>query len=71
MLEEDINRHIGMNWFKTKKGTLVQDKKGYVGSNFGIASALSNYPSDTWGKEDIEVANEKAAQRVCDFIFNE
>lgn len=50
-----------MNWFKTKKGTLVQDKKGYVGSNFGIASALSNYPSDTWGKEDIEVANEKAA----------
>ena len=56
-----------MNWFKTKKGTLVQDKKGYVGSNFGIASALSG----TWGKEDIEVANEKAAQRVCDFIFNE
>lgn len=71
LLEEDINKHIGMNWFKTKKGTLVQDKKGYVGSNFGIASALSNYPSDTWGKEDIEVANEKAAQRVCDFIFNE
>lgn len=44
-----------MNWFKTKKGTLVQDKKGYVGSNFGIASALSNYPSDTWGKEDIKL----------------
>ncbi|MDD6901358.1 MAG: hypothetical protein PUE25_05985 [bacterium] len=54
MLEEDINKHIGMNWFKTKKGTLVQDKKGYVGSIFGIASTLSNYPFDTWGKEDIE-----------------
>ena len=54
-----------MNWFKTKKGTLVQDKKGYVGSNFGIASALSNYPSDTWGKEDIEVANEKAYYCSC------
>ena len=46
-------------------------KSRVVGSNFGIASALSNYPSDTWGKEDIEVANEKAAQRVWDFIFNE
>lgn len=71
LLEEDINKHIGMNWFKTKKGTLVQDKKGYVGSHFGIALALSNYSSDTWGKEDIELANAKAAERICRFIFNE
>lgn len=71
LLEEDINKYIGMDWFKTKKGTLVQDKKGYIGSSFGIATALSLYPSDTWGKEDIEVANQKAAERICNFIFNE
>ena len=71
LLEEDINKHIGMDWFKTKKGTLVQDKKGYVGSNFGIASALSSYPADKWGKKDIEFANSKAVERICRFIFNE
>ncbi len=70
LLEEDINKHIGMDWFKTKKGTLVQDKKGYVGSRFGIASALSAYPSDKWGKDDIESANQKAAERISRFIFN-
>ncbi len=70
LLEEDINKHIGMDWFKTKKGMLVQNKKGYVGSGFGIASALSSYPSDKWGKSDIEAANEKAAGRICRFIFN-
>ncbi len=71
LLEEDINIHIGMNWFKTKKGTLVRDKKGYVGSQFAIASALSSYPSDKWGKDDIEAANDKAANRICRFIFND
>lgn len=71
LLEEDINKHIGMDWFKTKKGTLVQEKKGYVGSNFGIASALSSYPTDKWEKKDIESANSKAVERICRFIFNE
>lgn len=71
LLEEDINKHIGMDWFKTKKGTLVQDKNGYLGSCFGIASALSSYPSDKWGKNDIEMANNKTAERICRFIFNE
>jgi hypothetical protein len=70
LLEEDINKHIGMNWFQTKKGTFVKDKKGYVGSNFGIASSLSSYPSNVWQKKDIENANTKAATRICRFIFN-
>ena len=70
LLEEDINKYIGRDWFKTKKGTLVQDKKGYVGSSFGIATSLSSYPSDSWGKNDIEFANRKAADRICNFIFN-
>ena len=70
LLEEDINKHIGMDWFKTKKGTFVHDKKGYIGSSFALASALSKYPSDKWTKDDIAVANQKAAERICRFIFN-
>lgn len=70
LLEEDINKYIGRDWFKTKKGTLVQDKKGYIGSKFGIATALSSYPSDAWGKDDIAKANQKATERICNFIFN-
>jgi reverse gyrase len=71
LLEEDINKHIGMDWFKNKKGKLISEKNGYQGSHFGIASSLSLYPSDRWGKEDIEKANLKVATRICDFIFNE
>lgn len=70
LLEEEINKHIGMDWFKTKKGTNVKEKKGYKGSSFAIASALSNYKSDLWTKVDIEAANQKAAHRICNFIFN-
>ena len=71
LLEEDINKHIGMDWFQTKKGTHIKEKKGYRGSNFGIASALSLYPSNLWQKDDIERANEKAVTRICRFIFNQ
>lgn len=70
LLEEDINKHIGMDWFKTKKGSLVKDKKGYKDSRFGLAAALSQYPSDKWGKNDIDIANQKAASRIAKFIFN-
>lgn len=69
LLEEDINKHIGMDWFRTKKGATVQAKKGYAGSRFGLASALSSYASDKWGKDDIEAANQKAAERICRFVF--
>lgn len=70
LLEEDINKHIGMDWFKTKKGTYVQDRQGYMGSSFGLAKALSKYSSDYWCKEDIEKANLKVSERICNFVFN-
>lgn len=70
LLEEDINKSISNDWFKTKKGTTVQSKRGYQKSSFGMAIALAQYPKDRWGKEDIEEYTEKAAQRIADFIFN-
>ena len=71
LLEEDINKAIGNDWFRTKKTNSIKDKKGYKDSSFAIAKDLSQkFPKDTWTKVDIEVATEKAAKRIVKFIFN-
>ena len=70
LLEEDINKSIGIEWFKTKKQSSIKDKTGYKDSEFAIAVALTNYPKDKWGKEDINTATEKAAARIVKFIFS-
>lgn len=69
LLEEDINKSISNDWFRTKKQETVQEKKGYKDSKYGIASALVEYPSDTWTKDDIAAATEKAVSRIIRFIF--
>lgn len=68
LLEENINKAIGNDWFRDKKGYKVSDRKGYLGSSFCLASALSQYPKDLWQKEDIDAATEKAAKRILTFI---
>ncbi len=70
LLEEDINKSIGNEWFKTKKQTSIHDKSGYKDSKFSIAKDLTSYPKDLWTKEDIDKATEKAAKRIVKFIFN-
>ena len=70
LLEEYINKSISNDWFKTKKGTTVQSKQGYLNSSFGLASELAQYPKDKWEKQDIEKYTEKAAHRISDFIFS-
>jgi hypothetical protein len=69
LLEENINKSISDAWFKTKKQTYVKDKTGYKNSQFAIACALTEYPQNTWGKDDIETATKKAAERIAAFIF--
>lgn len=69
LLEENINKSISNDWFKTKKGTTVQSKQGYLCSSFGLATELAKYNKDKWEKEDIELHTQKAAQRIADFIF--
>ncbi len=69
LLEEDINKSIGNEWFKTKKNSNIQDKSGYNNSRFTLALALTRYPKDTWDKEDIKLATKKAAKRITNFIF--
>lgn len=69
LLESDINRGIGEAWFRTKKDNNVTNGHGYIGSKFPIVKYLASYHSDTWTKVDIDVATEKAARRIADFIF--
>lgn len=69
LLEEDINKSISNDWFKTKKGSTVQSKRGYKGSRYGMALDLSKYPKDKWGKKDIEDATAIVAERIAKFIF--
>lgn len=71
LLEENINKSIGKEWFETKKQTSVIKKSGYKDSKFGIAKSLIEYPSKKWEKKDIEMATVKAANRIVKFIFNE
>jgi hypothetical protein len=71
LLEENINKSIGKEWFETKKQTSVKQKSGYKDSKFGIAKALIDYPSQKWEKKDIEMATAKAAKRIVKFLFNE
>lgn len=71
LLEENINKSIGKEWFETKKQTSVTKKSGYKDSKFGIAKTLIDYPSKKWEKKDIEMATAKVANRIVKFLFNE
>ncbi len=70
LLEEDINKSISNEWFQTKKIHTIENKRWYRNSNFWIASHLSNFPKDTWEKQDILNATEKASNRILEFIFS-
>lgn len=70
LLEEDINKSISNEWFKTKKQSSVLTKSGYKDSRYAIAQSLTKYHKDTWTKEDIEIATKIAANRIVKFIFN-
>lgn len=74
LLEYNINRSIGNEWFRTKVSTTITDKTGYKDSKFPIASYLSKEYKDKkkiyWTKEDISSATEKAADRITKFIFD-
>ena len=69
LLEEDINKSIGNEWFKTKTQTSITKKTGYKNSRYAIATDLTNYPKPTWGKDDIVTATTKVADRIVEFIF--
>ncbi|MDR7695327.1 HNH endonuclease family protein [Riemerella anatipestifer] len=70
LLEENINKSISNEWFKTKKQSSIITKSGYKDSKYAIAQALTTYYKDTWTKEDIAEATQKATDRIVKFVFN-
>jgi len=68
LLEEKINKSIGNEWFETKITTNA-NILGYKDSKYAIAQSLTSYPKTQWEKSDIETATQKAADRICNFIF--
>ena len=71
LLEEDINKSIGDDWFRTKKQNYVGDKRGYKDSQYNLALDMVTYPSDKWTQDDINRNTEKATDRILKFIFGE
>lgn len=73
LLEEKINRAIGNEWFRTKVSTKLENKTGYIDSEYPIARALvaqyQNANKPYWKKDDIAFATEKASERILNFIF--
>ena len=74
LLEEKINRSIGNEWFRTKVSTKLENKTGYIDSNYPIAKSLvSKYQySDKpyWKQQDIIDTTNKSSERLLSFIFN-
>lgn len=74
LLEQKINRSIGNEWFRTKVSTKLEDKTGYIDSNYPVAKKLvEKYKNDSkpyWKKEDIKAATVEASNRIVEFIFN-
>ena len=73
LLEEKINRSIGNEWFRTKVSTKLENKTGYVDSQYPIACTLvKKYKATSkpyWKKDDILEATKKAINRIASFIF--
>ena len=73
LLEYNINRSIGNEWFRTKIATKITDKSGYVNSKYPIAKYLVNqYKSSSkpyWTKDDIDRETKNAGERIKNFVF--
>ena len=74
LLEEKINRSIGNEWFRTKVSNTSAGKFSYVNSTYPIAQSLvkcyRSVNKPFWEKKDIEIATQKATNRILKFIFN-
>ena len=75
LLEYDINRSIGNEWFRTKVSTKIKDKSGYIDSKYPLARFLvekyENQNKPFWTKDDIDNMTKEAVNRIAKFIFND
>jgi len=73
LLEEDINRSLGNEWFRTKIQTSVKDKRGYKDSQYAIpAELVETYKEEAkpyWLKADIVDFTTKISEKISNYIF--
>lgn len=74
LLEYNINRTIGNEWFRTKVSTKISNKTGYVDSSYPLAkNFVEKYKDNSkpyWTKDDIDTATKIACERISNFIFS-
>ena len=74
LLEYNINRSLGRDWFEQKISTSIKNKKGYKDSNYPLANKLvkqyKNIKHPNWTKENIDTATTEATERIIKYIFD-
>lgn len=73
LLEDNINRSLGNEWFRSKIQSSIKEKAGYKDSMFCLPVKIAEkYEDDDmprWTVEDINNRNEVIAENIMDFIF--
>lgn len=73
LLEDNINRSLGNEWFRSKIQSSIKEKAGYKDSMFclplKIAEKYEDRDKPKWTVEDINNRNEVIAENIMEFIF--
>lgn len=73
LLEDNINRSLGNEWFRSKIQSSIKEKAGYKDSMFclpvKIAEKYEDRDKPKWTVEDINNRNEVIAENIVEFIF--
>jgi hypothetical protein len=62
LLDENINKSIGNDWFRTKKEKYKDSKR------VGLVKKIADYNKTVWTKEDIDEMTREHAIRIVDFV---
>lgn len=73
LLEDNINRSLSNEWFRSKIQSSIKEKAGYKDSVFclpvKIAEKYEDRDKPKWTVEDINNRNEVIAENIMEFIF--
>ena len=62
LLDENINKSIGNDWFRTKKEKYKDSKR------VGLVKKIADYNKTVWTKEDIDEMTREHTIRIVDFV---
>ena len=62
LLDENINKSIGNDWFRTKKEKYKDSKR------VGLVKKIADYNKTVWTKEDIDKMTREHTIRIVNFV---